>query len=80
MTIQGELHWNRVVHGPPIGETEIPCSDPKVDHSSVQDAKQARREPGQDLSGEIPIPSAEETLIPPKIFTVPSGSTSSTST
>ena len=48
--------------------------------SSVRDAKRARGEPEQDLSGEIPIPSAIETLTPPEIPAVPSGSTSSSST
>ena len=70
-----------VVPGPPTGETEIPHSDPEgEDHSSARDAKRALGEPEQDLSGEIPIPSADETLIPPEIPAVPSGSTSSSST
>ena len=40
------------------------------DRSSVREAKRAREEPAQDLSGEIPIPSADETLKIP--FPVPS--------
>ena len=70
-----------VVPGPPTGETEIPRSDPEgEDHSSAQDVKRARGEPEQDLSVEIRSPSADETLIPPEIPAVPSGSTSSSST
>ena len=70
-----------VVPGPPTGETEIPRSDPEgEDHSSARDAKQARGEPEQDLSSEIRIPSADETLTPPEILAMPSGSTSSSST
>ena len=58
----------------PTGETEIPRSDPEgEDHSTAPDAKQAHWEPEQDLSGEIPIPSADETLTPPEIPAVPSG-------
>ena len=34
------------------------------DQPSARDTKRARGEPEQDLSGEIPIPSADETLIP----------------
>ena len=41
---------------PPAAETEV------EDRSSVREAKRAREEPAQDLSGEIPIPSADETL------------------
>ena len=37
-------------------------------------------EPEQDFSGEIPIPSADETLTPPEIPAVPSSSTPSSST
>ena len=52
-----------VVPGPPTGERKIPRSDPEgEDHSSARDARRAREEPEQDLSGEIPIPSADETL------------------
>ena len=40
--------------------------------SSVREAKRAREEPAQDLSGEIPIPSADETLTNPEILPVPS--------
>ena len=49
------------------------------DHSSVREAKRAREEPAQDLSGEIPIPSADETLTNPEISLVPSGVIPSTS-
>ena len=52
------------------GETEIPRSD-----SEGED----RGEPEQDLSGEISIPSADETLAHPEIPAVPSGSTPSRS-
>ena len=37
------------------------------------EAKRAREEPAQDLSGEIPIASADETLTNPEILVVPSG-------
>ena len=58
-----------VVPGPPSGETDIPRSDPEgEDHSSARDATRARWEPEQDLSGEIPSPSADETLTPPEIL------------
>ena len=40
----------------------------------------AAGEPEQDLSGEIPIAGADETLTPPEIPAVPSGSTPSSST
>ena len=70
-----------VVPGPPTGKTEIPRSDPEgEDHSTAPDAKQARWEPERDLLGEIRSPSADETLTPPEIPAVPSGSTSSSST
>ena len=50
--------------GPPAGDTEIPRSDPEgEDHSRARDVTRARGEPEQDLSGEIPIPSADETLL-----------------
>ena len=39
-----------VVPGPPAVETEV------EDRSSVREAKRAREEPAQDLSGEIPSP------------------------
>ena len=57
-------------------ETEIPHSDTEgEDHSSARDAKRAGSwEPEHDLSGEIAIPSADETLTPPEIPAVPSGS------
>ena len=38
----------------------------------VLDTQRARGEPEQDLSGEILIPSADETLTPPEILVVPS--------
>ena len=63
-----------VVHRPPTGETEIPRET--EDHSSAREAKRARGEPEQDLSGEIPIPSADETLTPPEQQTDTSSSTS----
>ena len=45
-----------VVPGSPTGETDIPRSDPEgEDHSTAPDAKQARSDPVQDLSGEILI-------------------------
>ena len=70
-----------VVSRPPTGETEIPRSDQECeDHSSAREAERARGEPEQDLSGEIPIPSADETLTPPEIPAVSSGSTPSSST
>ena len=43
------------------------------DHSSSRDVKRARGEPEQDLSVEIPIPSADETLTTPGIPAAPSG-------
>ena len=60
--------------GPPTEEEK------GEDHSSARDVMRARGEPEQDLSGEIPIPSADETLTPPEILSVPSGSTPSSST
>ena len=69
------------VLGPPTKETEIPRSDQEgEDHSSAREAKRARGEPQQDLSGEIPSPSADETLNPPEIPAVSSGSTPSSPT
>ena len=63
-----------VVPGPTTGDTDILCGDPECeDHSSVRDVKRARGEPEQDLSGEIPVPIADETLTPPEIPAVPSG-------
>ena len=59
-----------VVPGAPADEAE------NEDHSSVREAKRARGEPEQDLSGEIHIPSADETLNPPELQTAPSSSTS----
>ena len=56
-----------VVPRPPAVETEV------EDRSSVREAKRAREEPAQDLSGEIPIPSADETLTNLEIPAVPSG-------
>ena len=63
-----------VVHRPPTGETEIPRET--EDHSSAREAKRARREPEQDLSGEIPNSSSDETLTPPEPQTETSSSTS----
>ena len=57
--------------GPPTEEEK------GEDHSIARDVMRARGEPEQDLSGEIPIPSADETLTPPEILSVPSGSTPS---
>ena len=51
---------------PPGSKTEV------EDRSSVPEAKRAREEPTQDLSGEIPIPSADETLTTPEIPSVTS--------
>ena len=56
-----------VVPRPPAAETEV------EDRSSVWEAKRAREEPAQDLLGEMPIPSADETLTIPEIPPVPSG-------
>ena len=56
-----------VVPGPSAAENEV------EDRSRVREAKRARQEPAQDLSGEIPIPSADETLTIPEILAVPSG-------
>ena len=50
------------------------------DQSSTGDTKGARGEPEQDLSGEIPVPSADETLTPPEIPVVPSSSNPPSST
>ena len=50
------------------------------DQPSARDTKRARGEPVQDLSGEIPVPSADETLTLPDIRAVPSSSTPSGST
>ena len=44
-----------------------------TDRSSVREAKRAHEEPAQDLSGEIPIPSADKTLTNPEIPAVPPG-------
>ena len=43
------------------------------DQPSVRDTKRARGKPEQDLSGEIPIPNADETLTTPEIPAAPSG-------
>ena len=56
-----------VVPRPPAVETEV------EERSSVREATRAREEPAEDLSGEIPIPSADETLTNPEIPAVPSG-------
>ena len=70
-----------VVPGPPTGETEIPHSDPEgEDHSSARDVKRARGEPEQDLSGEMLVPGADETLTPAEIPAVPFGAIPSSST
>ena len=62
-------------------ETEIPRGDPEgEDHTSARDVKRARGEPEQDLSGAIPVPSADVTLKPSEILSVPSSSTPSSST
>ena len=45
------------------------------DHPRARDIKRACGELEQDLSGEIPIPSADETLTLPEIPAVPSRST-----
>ena len=62
------------VPGPPTEEKE------GEDHSSTRDVKRARGEPDQDLSGEILVPSADETLTPPEIPAVPSNLNPSSST
>ena len=51
---------------PPTAETEV------EDRSSVGEAKRARVEPVQNLSGETPNPSADETMTNPEIPAVPS--------
>ena len=80
LIIQGEPHWNQVTCLDHQLERDIPRSDPEgEDHSSARDAKRARGEPGQDLSGESPFPSADETLTHPEIPAVPSISTLSSS-
>ena len=56
-----------VVPRPPVVETEVKS------RSRVREAKRAREEPAQDLTGEIPIPSADETLTNAEILAVPSG-------
>ena len=59
-----------VVPGTPAGETET------ADHSGGREVKRPRGELQPDLSGEIPIPSADGTLNPPEIQTTPTSSTS----
>ena len=46
---------------------------------SIREAKRAREEPAQDLSDEIPIPSANETVTSHEIPEVPSGAIPSSS-
>ena len=46
----------------------------------ARDAKRAFGEPEKDLSGEIPFPSADETLTTPEILVLPSGATATSST
>ena len=59
---------------------EPPTEDKEgEDQSSARDVKRARGEPEQDLSSEIPVPSADEPLTPPEIPVALSGSTSSRS-
>ena len=73
------IEWENFVRTE-LEKQKIPRSDQEgEDHSSAREAKRARGEPEQDLSGEIPFPSADETLTPPEIPAVPSGSTSSSS-
>ena len=55
-----------LVPRPPAVETEV------EDRSSVRKATRAREEPAQDLTGGIPIPSADETLTNLEIPAVPS--------
>ena len=62
-----------VVPRPPAVETEV------EDRSSVREARGVGEEPAQDLSGEISIPSADETLTNPEIPAVPSGGIPSSS-
>ena len=65
-----------VVLGLPIEEMET------GDQSSAREAKRARGEQVQDLSGEIPIPSADETLTTletPETHAVPLSSNPSSS-
>ena len=62
-----------VVPGPP---TEEKAGE---DHSSTRDVKRAGGKPEKDLSGELPITSADETLTPPEVPGVPSSSTPSSS-
>ena len=56
-----------VVPRPPAAETEVEV------RSSVREAKRAREKLAQDSSGEIPIPSADETLTILEIPPVPPG-------
>ena len=56
-----------VVPRPPAAETEV------EDRSSVRGDIRARDEPAQDLSGAIPIPSADEMRAIPEIPAVSSG-------
>ena len=53
--------------------------EPSIEHKkgedqpSARDTKRAGGEPEQDLSGEIPISSADETLTTPEVLAAPSG-------
>ena len=58
---------------PPTAETEAEVN------SSVWEAKRAREEPAQDLSGQIPIPSSDEMMTNPEMPAVPSGVSPSSS-
>ena len=65
---QGERHWNRVL-----------CRDHQLQRLKLKTAQVFGRpsglvkKPAQDLSGDTPIPSADETLTNPEIPAVPSG-------
>ena len=65
--MQGELPWNRVL-----------CRDHQLQRLKSKNAQvsgrpnRAREEPAQDLSCEIPIPSADEMQTNPEIPHVPS--------
>ena len=69
------MYRRRAPSAPSVGPGAPTEEKEGEDHSSARDAKRARGEPEQDLSREIPIPSADETLITPGIPAVPSGVT-----
>ena len=56
------------------------CLDHQLWRLKLKTVQVAREEPAQDLSGEIPLSSADETLTIPEIPLVPSGATPPSST